>query len=196
MAVNKPRIQERMYFFPPPTQNDNLTFMRFRLHLAYLAAACHNIFKEIFAPAAEPERKDSFRLFPAMMIFRHATELLLKAIIKDVLKNDPPTNTHKVSDIFEEHLMGKIKWQSGTEELFVRSALRELQDVDAGDAFRFGFDRKGQPHFQDEPLTVDARKLFDVCEKLWEALCRVHGPVSYSDADSGNVAVERTEAVP
>ena len=151
--------------------------MKFPLRLAYLAATCYNVFEDVFSPAAKPESTDSFRLFPAMMMFRHAVELILKAIIRDVLKAHPPTNTHKVSDIFEQHVRGNLQGTLGDDEQFVSDALRELQDADPGDAFRFGFDKNGLPYFQNMPESVDARKVFDVCERLWGALWRVHGPV-------------------
>jgi hypothetical protein len=180
VGAKTPRTSGTKYFFPPSTCKDNLVFMRFPLRLAYLAATCRNVFVDIFSPATKPDHRDSFRLFPAMMVFRHAIELLLKAIILDVCGKQPPTDTHNLSDLFEDHVRPNASSRAvlAADEEFVSEALMELQNADPGDAFRFGFDTKGKAYFPNMPESVDAPKLFGICERLWNILWRVHGPIS------------------
>lgn len=170
---------KKKYFFPEDSSNDNLVFTRFPVTWAYLAATYHNVFCDIFRPTGAPQQKETFRLFPAMMVFRHAIELLLKAILNDVCKTAPPTNTHCVKKLFRMMRTRRgVRDALGEEGQFVEDALAELQDVDSGHAFRYGTDQHGKPCFPKMPKTVDGVRLFEICERLWGALWRVHGPVS------------------
>jgi len=179
MAEGCEQGSQDRYFFPSVSKKDDLVFARWPLRLDRLAASYHNAFLDVFSPSTRPQFKDGFRLFPAMMLFRHAVELLLKAIVKDVCNEQPPTNTHDLVRIFEIHVRPILPDRAilPQDEEFVRQALAELQDKDSGDAFRYGLDNKMREYFDNSPETVDHRKLYGVCERLWGILWRVHGPV-------------------
>ncbi len=171
--------EKKKYFFPPESPDDNLVFTKFDPSLAFLAGTYHNVFVDIFKPLAAPESKETFRLFPAIRLYQHATELLLKAILQDVCGKIPPNNTHHLMDLFGLICESQCVCDAlGADFKFVKVALGELHDADTtATGFRYGIDKKGNPCFPNMPETVDAKKLFEVCEKLWNALWRVHGPV-------------------
>lgn len=167
----------KKYFFPPESSDDNLVFTKFSVSLAYLAGTFHNVFCDIFEPNARPDQKETFRLFPAMVLYRHAVELLLKAILNDVCETPPPT-THNVMELFNLICTRQCMCDAlGVDVKFVQDALAELQDVDNGQAFRYGTNKQGLPCFPNMPRTVDGKRLFEICERLWRALWQVHGPV-------------------
>ncbi len=170
---------KKKYFFPPESPDDNLVFTKFHPSLGFLAGTYHNVFCDIFKPSAKPELRDTFRLFPAMRLYQHATELLLKAIIQDVCGETPPNNTHNLKCLFKRICKTQCVCDAlGADFEFVKLAIGELHKADAGGTgFRYAVDKKGNPCFPNMPETVDAKKLFEVCEKLWKALWRVHGPV-------------------
>lgn len=187
MAQDGPRgeTKDKQYFFPDESPNDNLVFTKFArpakpaASWAYLAGTCHNVFRDIFSPSAAPERKETFRLFSAMMIYRHAVELLLKAIIIDVCKTTPRPVGHSLKKLFNRiRTRRDVKVTLGKDLEFVQTAIAELHSADdSSEGFRYATDHKGKPYFPDMPKTVDGKRLFENCEKLWDALWRVHGPV-------------------
>ena len=170
MAVKK------KYFFPPESPDDNLNFTKLHPSLAFLAATYHNVFREIFEPLAKPELKETFRLYPAMRLYQHATELLLKAIIQDVCGETPPTDKHDLKALLEQICKNQCVCDAlGADLKFVKHAIGELHIADSGGTgFRYAFDKNWNPCFSNMPKTVDGKKLFDVCEKLWVALWHVH----------------------
>ncbi len=167
---------KKKYFFPPESPDDNLVFTKFDPSLAFLAGTYHNVFCDIFKPSAKPESKETFRLFPAMRLYQHATELLLKAIIQDVCGKTPPTNKHDLKYLFELICESQcVRDALGADFEFVKLALDELHEADTrATGFRYAVDKQGNPCFPNMPKTVDGKKLFDVCEKLWVALWQVH----------------------
>ena len=166
---------KKKYFFPPVSPDDNLVFTKFDPTLAFLAGTYHNVFCDIFKPLAKPESKETFRLFPAMTLYRHAVELLLKAILQDVCGETPP-NKHNLKCLFDKICKTQcVRDALGADFEFVEVAIGELHDADrTSTGFRYAVDMNGNNCFPNMPKTVDGKKLFKQCEKLWVALWQVH----------------------
>jgi len=171
----------RKYFFPPKSSGDDLVFKKFDTTLAYLAGTNYNVFCDLFGPNAKPQHKETFRLFPVMTIYRLAVELLLKAIYWKIRQIPLPRrrNKHDLSWLFSLICDDEGVCKSlGAELQFVEDALHELNQADPkSDAFRFGEDMEGAVFFRGMPKSVNCKKLFSVCERLWIALRKVHGPM-------------------
>ena len=168
-------------FFPPESSTDNMVFTKLDIGWFSIAVTYHNAFRDIFAPESHPESHGgTFRLFPAMLLFRHTMELLLKAILNDSCHARPPTSEHNL-DKLDVQVMQCLPNPWGDDMVFVREALSELQAVDPGTGFRYGTNKQNELHFKGQPKTVDATRLFGVCKKLWEVLMNAHGPVSFPE---------------
>ncbi len=168
------------YFFPAAcaSAQRSLCLKKFPVSWASLAATYHNVFYNLLCPSARAEYKDTFHIFPAMMIFRHAVELLLKAIIKDVCSETPPNNVHSLKKLFEICKNANFEDKLEKDLPFVEKAVDELQNADNGQAFRYPLDKEGNEFLPMYPEVIDADQLFKNCEKLWGALWNVHGPVT------------------
>jgi hypothetical protein len=201
--------KNKQYFFPPESSGENILFTKFPANWGFLAATYHNMFVRVFSPDAKPECRDSFALFPAMMLYRHSIELLLKAIYTKMHRTVPatqdshtwmsklahvlhirrkhpeqksPTDTHSVLKLFKMiRTRREVRNALGVEEKFVMCALTELQQLDKGDGFRYGADMRGNPSFPGMPEQINGPIVFRDCERLWNALQEVHGPFRETD---------------
>ena len=177
----------KKHFFPPAIGDADVVFTRFARSWGALAASYFNAFRDLFSPRACPQKKDSFRLFPAMMVYRHAIELLLKAIIVNT-SGAYCGKQHSVKKLYEtvksaaephQHLAPK-------HATFVDEALEELEEIDAkGQSFRYPANRNGEPHFPGMPEGVNAAKTWKTCLQLWSRLWELHGPVKLQPPRSG-----------
>jgi hypothetical protein len=173
------------YFFPEAALGcGNMILARFGPEArTYASFACsfHNVFEGLMSHP-QLRGRDSFHLFPVMAIYRHALELLLKAIVQDTCEQEVP-NTHNLCGLLDRCLETRaVSSALGNERDFVEEAICELQNLDPGDAFRYAKDTKGSDYFSSQPDTVDVEEAKRTCERLWTALWRVHGPVRFGPA--------------
>ena len=112
-----------------------------------------------------------------MWLYRHAVELLLKAIIRDIC-GEQFSHIHDLTGLLEQAKSSPLVMQRlGKDEQFVTQAIAELEALGSGDGFRYGENKKGELHFRGLPPEVSSKAVHDNCEQLWNAIWRVHGPV-------------------
>lgn len=169
----------RSYFFPDADESEDIVFTRFDRSWGALAVTYFNAFRDLFSPRACPQKKDSLRLFPAMMVYRHAIELLLKAIIVNA-SGAYCGREHSLKALYEtvESTVDPRQHLAPQDATFVGEALEELEEIDAdGQSFRYPANRNGKPFFADMPEGVNAEHTFRTCQRLWASLWRMHGPI-------------------